>query len=304
MRNLSASVRQRLLNYSKAQQVEANLIFARFAAERFLYRLAQSPYAERFVLKGAMLLLVWFAEIVRSTRDVDLLGFGELSDDELRRIFGAICTQPVEPDGIRFREDTVTVTPIRGQDPYGGRRVTLVGELGTARLSVQVDVGIGDAVIPPAEWLEYPSLLDLPRPRLRAYRPETSVAEKLHAMILLDLANSRMKDFFDLWVLSERCSFDGEVLAAAVRATFSRRGSRIPEQTPMALTEAFARHPDKARQWSAFVNKGELRPAPKEFTQVIAQLGGFLDPVLESLRMNRSFTQHWPPGGSWQSVAE
>ena len=304
MRNLAASVRQRLLNYSKAQKVEANLIFARFAAERLLYRLAQSPYAERFVLKGAMLLLVWFAEIVRSTRDVDLLGFGELSDDELRRIFAAICTQPVEPDGIQFRADTVTVTPIRDQDPYGGRRVMLVGALGTAQLSVQVDVGVGDAVIPPAEWLEYPSLLDLPRPRLRAYQPETSLAEKFHAMVLLDLPNSRMKDFFDLWVLSERCSFDGEVLAAAVRATFSRRGSCIPEQTPVALTEEFARHADKERQWRAFVSKGELRPAPQAFAQVIAQLGVFLGPVLESLRMNKPFSRHWPPGGPWQSAAE
>jgi hypothetical protein len=247
-----------------------------------------------------MLLLVWFAETVRPTRDVDLLGFGELSDNELQRIFVQICAQQVEADGMHFRGDTVIITPIRDQDPYGGRRVALTGELGTARLPVQVDVGMGDVVTPPAEWLEYPSLLNLPRPRLRAYQPETSLAEKLHAMVLLDLQNSRMKDFFDLWLLSERFAFDGEVVATAVHATFSRRGSSIPAQTPTALTEDFARHPDKERQWTAFISKGELSAAPKEFTRVIEQLKGFLTPVLESLRTGIPFARHWPAGGPWQ----
>lgn len=301
MKDLPASIRQRLLSYSKAQEVDTHLVFTRFAAERFLYRLAQSPYSERFVLKGAMLLLVWFAETVRPTRDVDLLGFGSLSDDELEHIFAEVCAQPVEPDGMQFGAETIAITPIREQGRYGGRRVTLIGELSTARLHVQIDVGVGDKITPPAEWLEYPSLLDLPRPRLRAYRPETSLAEKLHAMVVLDLQNSRMKDFYDLWMLSERNAFRGEQLAAAVHATFSRRGSSIPTQTPTALTDEFARHPDKERQWQAFISKVASPFVPEDLVPVIAQLGAFLEPVLESLRMNIPFAKLWPPGGPWQS---
>lgn len=208
--NLSASVRQRLLNQSKAQGIDPNALLTRFGVERFLCRIARSPYADRFVLKGALLLEVWLDEPARPTRDLDLLGFGDLSAETLRRMFAAICDQPVEPDGVRFFADSVSVRAIREQDEYGGQRVTLRGELGTARLHVHVDVGIGDALTPPAEWIDYPALLDFPRPHLRAYRPETTIAEKLHAMVTLDVDNNRMKDFFDLCRLAESRRFDGD----------------------------------------------------------------------------------------------
>lgn len=165
------------------------------SVERFLYRLSRSAYAERFVLKGALLLLVWLGETLRPTRDADLLGFGELSDDTLRDIFREVCTVEVEPDAVSLLPDTVEVQAIREEDAYGGRRITLQGRLGTARLRVQVDIGVGDVVNPEPQWLEYPSLLGLPRPRLRAYPREALVAEKLHAMVVLGMRNSRMKDF-------------------------------------------------------------------------------------------------------------
>jgi hypothetical protein len=187
--NLAASIHQRLLNHAKAQEVDFNLLLTRFAIERFLYRLAASPFNERFILKGAMLLQMWLPEIGRPTRDLDLLGFGDLSSDHLRQVLAAICVQPAPDDGVNFVPDSVTVQAIREQDEYGGQRATFGGYLGQARLHVQVDVGIGDRLTPPAEWIEYPSLLDLPRPRLRAYRPETTIAEKLHAMVVLDLQN-------------------------------------------------------------------------------------------------------------------
>jgi hypothetical protein len=175
---LARSVQTRLVAHAKAIGADPNLVLARFATERLLYRLSRSPYAERFVLKGALLLLAWFGETLRSTRDADLLGFGDLSDAALTRVFQDVCAQPVAQDGLLFPADSIRVSAIRLEDPYGGRRVTLQGELGRARLRVQVDVGMGDIVVPAPEWLEYPSLLGLPRPRLRAYRREPVVAEK------------------------------------------------------------------------------------------------------------------------------
>lgn len=167
-------------------------------------------------------MLVWFGETIRPTRDADLLGFGDLSDEALANIFQDICAVEVEPDAMTYLKDSIRVSAIRPEDTYGGKRVTLGAQLGSARLRVQVDVGIGDAVLPPPEWLDYPSLLELPRPRLRAYRPETVIAEKFHAMVVLGAKNSRMRDFFDVYILATLQSFDGEPLARALRATFVR----------------------------------------------------------------------------------
>lgn len=297
--NLSASVRQRLLNQSKAQGIDPNALLTRYGVERFLYRIARSPYADQFVLKGALLLDVWLEEAARPTRDLDLLGFGDLSAETLRGMFTTICDQPVEPDGVRFFADSVSVRAIRDQDEYGGQRVTLRGELGTARLHVQVDVGIGDALTPPAEWIDYPVLLDLPRPHLRAYCPETTIAEKLHAMVTLDVDNSRMKDFFDLYRLAETRRFDGEMLSAAVRDTFARRGTAVPAVRPVALTAAFALHPGKRAQWSAFLKRGRLRNAPEALEPVIETIAGFLGPVLDALQEQQRFALVWRPKGPW-----
>ncbi|MEW6047798.1 MAG: nucleotidyl transferase AbiEii/AbiGii toxin family protein [Bacillota bacterium] len=174
---LAQSVHTRLIRHAHPLGVDPNLILIRFATERLLYRLSRSPYAERFVLKGALLLLMWLGETIRPTRDADLLGFGNLSDEALAAIFAEICATNVEPDGMTFDASTIRVAAIRPEDAYGGRRVTLLARLGSARIRVQVDVGIGDAAVPAPEWCDYPSLLDLPRPRLRAYRPETVIAD-------------------------------------------------------------------------------------------------------------------------------
>jgi hypothetical protein len=298
--DLAASVRQRLLNRSKALDLDFNLLLARYAIERFLYRLAQSPYADRFVLKGAMLLQIWLPEAGRPTRDLDLLGFGDMTPDRLRRILAAVCDQPVAADGCRFLADSVVVAAIRSQDEYGGQRVTLEGRLGNARLHVQVDVGAGDRLTPPAEWIEYPTLLDLPKPRLRAYRMETTIAEKVHAMVVLDLQNSRMKDFFDIWRLAQCCGFAGETLAEAVHDTFERRRTAIPLGPATALTTAFGQNPDKARQWKAFLAKSRMVSVTEDFETVVRSNAGFLGPVLDAARAAAIFQMTWPPGGPWQ----
>jgi hypothetical protein len=229
---IARSVQARLARHAKRIGVDPNLVLTRYAVERFLYRLSRSAHAERFVLKGALLLLVWLGETLRPTRDADLLGFGELPDDTLVTIFREVCAVEVEPDAATFLPDSVRVAPIREEDAYGGRRVTLQARVGAARLTVQVDIGIGDAVTPAPQWLEYPSLLDLPRPRLRAYPRETVLAEKLHAMVLLGARNSRMKDYFDVRALLREEETDAEQLAQAIAATFARRRTAVPEGIP------------------------------------------------------------------------
>jgi predicted nucleotidyltransferase component of viral defense system len=255
---LARSVQVRLARHAKAIGVDPNLVLTRYAVERFLYRLSRSAHAEKFVLKGALLLLVWLGETLRPTRDADLLGFGELSDDALVTIFREVCTVEVEPDAATFLPNTVRVAPIREEDAYGGRRVKVQGRVGAARLTVQVDVGIGDVVTPAPQWLEYPSLLDLPRPRLRAYPRETVLAEKLHAMVLLGTRTSRMKDYFDVRALLREEEMDTGVLARAIAATFRRRRTDLPEGIPAALGDEFASDAAKQAQWRAFLRKNRI----------------------------------------------
>jgi predicted nucleotidyltransferase component of viral defense system len=279
---LAHSVQVRLAQHAKAIGVDPNLVLTRYAVERFLYRLSRSPHAERFVLKGALLLLVWLGETLRPTRDADLLGFGELSDDALRQIVRDICSIAVEPDAVTFLADTVDVQPIREEDAYGGRRVVLEARLGPARLRIQVDVGIGDAVTPGPQWLEYPSLLDLPSPRLHAYPRETVVAEKVHAMVLLGLRNSRMKDYFDVHALLREQAMDASQLAQAIASTFERRRTEIPPGVPTGLSDAFSADAGRQAQWRAFLAKNRLQgPGLAELVNAICER---LVPVLEQAR--------------------
>lgn len=299
---IAQSVQTRLARHAKAGGMDPNLVFARYAVERFLYRLSRSPHAERFVLKGALLMLAWLGETIRPTRDADLLGFGELSEQSLARIFTEVCAVQVEPDGMHYLPSSVRVAAIRREDAYGGMRVTLQARLGAARLRVQVDVGIGDAVTPEPVWLDYPGLLDFPRLRMRAYRPETAIAEKLHAMVVLGAVNSRMRDFFDVYVLSERECFDGRPLADAVRATFERRRTAIPAGLPLALTPEFAAMREKQAQWHGFLRKNGLSSAPADLGQAIERLAMFLESIIAAARRDAPLALDWPAGGPWKRV--
>ncbi len=294
---LARSVQTRLVRHAKEIGVDPNLVLTRYALERFLYRLSCSPYADRFVLKGALLILGWLGESLRPTRDADLLGFGDVTEASLTSLFSSIATLEVAPDGMRYDPTSIRVRPIRPEDEYGGMRVTLIGRLGSARLRLQLDVGIGDAVKPEPQWLEYPSLLDLPRPRLRCYQPETAIAEKVHAMVVLGSRNSRMRDFFDVFMLSRNRVFEGRTLAEAIEATFGRRKTEIPDATPVALTSDFSRSREKQVQWGAYLRKNGL--AAEDFPRVVVGLAHFIAPVLKALRARRPFVPTWPPGGPW-----
>lgn len=271
----------------------------RYATERLLYRLSRSPHADRFILKGGILLLAWLGETIRPTRDLDLLGFGELDDRSLARMFAEVCEIQVESDGIEFDAGSIRVEAIRPEDAYGGQRLNLIAHLGPARVRVQVDVGIGDSVVPNPEWLEYPSLLGFPRPRLRAYRMETSIAEKVHAMVVLGTKNSRMRDFFDVHALSIRTGFSGDTLVQAIRATFARRGTVLPPDAPIALTREFSQLEGKEAQWAGFLRRNRLTAAPQDLGVVIDALAAFLSPVLAAARRGESFGETWAAGGPW-----
>ena len=260
--NRSASVRARLLNVAKAQGVDFNQVLVRFALERILYRLAQSQHAERFLLKGALLFTLWYDMPHRATRDADLLGFGASDLDAVAETFREIAAVAVD-DGIVFDPTSVTVEEIRKDAGYGGVRVILGGDVARARCKTQLDVGFGDAVTPSPVDSVYPVLLDdLPAPRLRTYPTNTVIAEKLHAIALLGITNSRLKDYFDLSVLVQRETLDAKVLAQAIRATFERRGMAIPDVLPVGLSDEFAHDASRQSLWQTFLRKNDLAAEP------------------------------------------
>lgn len=298
-RNTAASVRQRLLNRARTDGADFQRVLMRFGAERLLYRLSQSEHRDTFILKGALLFAVWLAESHRSTKDLDLLGGGDPAVGSLIDIFRSLCAVPVEPDGLTFLPESVSGAEIREEQEYGGIRITLRALLGSAHIPLQVDIGFGDAVTPAPDKIQFPTLLDLPAPRLRVYPRETVVAEKLQAMISLGLDNSRMKDFFDLWTLARHFSFDGMTLAAAIAATFQRRRTPLPAGTPVALTETFSGDSSKNAQWRAFVKRSLTTPDAPSLPEVVSLVGQFLLPVLEASREGHHVTMIWVPGGPW-----
>jgi predicted nucleotidyltransferase component of viral defense system len=297
-KNISTSVRARLLRRARECGEDFQYLLTRYANERLLYRLARSHHGSNFVLKGAALFTLWTGAPHRATRDLDLLGFGDPSEVHIRRVFTDVLALEVEDDGVCFDADSLTVGPIRQEQQYGGVRAVLGAELSGARARLQVDIGFGDAITPEAMVVEFPTLLDFPAPRLRAYPRETVVAEKVEAMVQLGLANSRMKDFYDLAVLSRMFAFDGEALVPAIRATFSRRGTPLPAGLPVALTAEFADDRIKNTQWAAFCRKSGA-PSAGDLPAAMAAVSLFVAPPLSAASSPSRFLRRWPPGGPW-----
>lgn len=289
----SASVLARLLNRSRSTGENYNLLLSRFAIERLLYRLSVSPHAGSFVLKGALLFALWYETPHRPTKDADLLGFGADDADALRSTFTAVCAIEAE-DGVRYDTANMRIAPIREDNVYGGMRLNIPAYIGSARLPVQVDIGFGDAITPAPETVTYPTLLDdLAAPSLRAYPVYTVIAEKLHAMVVLGMNNSRMKDFFDLAVIARTSELDGSTLLDALRATFKRRGTPMPASTPIALTKEFAADPVKDKQWRAFVSKAGLQADSLE--NVLGALDALLRPPIGAAAGGSRFDSKWSP---------
>jgi hypothetical protein len=301
-KDTAASVRQRLLNLSRRSGEDFQRLLTRYAMERLLDRLSRSEHAPQFVLKGALLFALWTGEFHRPTRDIDLLGFGDSSAEGLAEVFRSLCAAEAADDGLVFSAATVSVEPIREDQEYGGQRVKLETRLGRARIDLQVDVGFGDAITPQAESVEYPTLLGMESPRLRAYPRETVVAEKLEALVKLGMANSRMKDFFDLAVLGRSFAFSGPVLRDAIVATFRRRGTALPTELPVALSDSFAKDGAKRTQWKAFVNRNGLEGRLGDLGQVVGELAEFLGPPLIVAAKGEGYEWRWDPAGPWRRV--
>jgi len=297
--NVAASVRQRLLNIIHETGDDANLVWTRYATERLLYRLSVSEYANDFILKGAMLFMAWTGESYRPTVDMDFLGYCENSSERLAEVFRDVCAVKVAPDGLEFDPNSVKAAPIREEGKYQGQRIKLIAFLSKARIPIQVDVGFGDVITPKARIISYPTILDLPAPRIRTCPRETVVAEKLQAMVVLGIANSRLKDFYDLYVLAREFDFDGAILTRAIQATFRRRNTEIPHETPLALTEEFGRDEAKSVQWKGFVRKSGLEQGVPEFLDVLSHLREFLRPRRKAASRAAPIPKSWSAGGSW-----
>jgi len=302
LRNLAASIHQRLLNLAHERSDELQLLLTQFALERLLYRLSRSAYRDTLVLKGAMLFHVWADRLHRPTRDLDFLGYGDNNIARFEALLRELCVVAVEDDGLLFLADTVRGNLIKEGEEYEGLRLQLQARLGAARIPIQIDIGFGDVVTPAATEGEYPVLLSLPAPVLRMYSKESVIAEKFEAMVKRGLANSRMKDFYDVWVLSRTYPFQAPTLSQAIIATFNRRRTEIPNGVPLALSAQFAADPGKQAQWQAFLRRGRFAETPLKLTTIVSDLAAFLVPLIARPHPAGTPVQLWQAGGPWTAT--
>ena len=295
----AASVRQRLLNLAHERHEDFDYVLRQYVMQRLLYRLGCSQYANQFLLKGALLFQVWNADFHRPTRDIDLLCFGDNDVSHLVDVFRQIVYRN-ESDGLLFDVESVRGIAIKEDADYAGVRLTGFANLAKARIPFQVDIGFGDAVIPAAEEAELPSFLDLPAPRLKIYPVYTVIAEKFQAMVMLGLANSRMKDFYDIRVIEQTMSLDGSLLSQSVKATFERRKTVISTDPLYIFSGGFKQDGGKHTQWKAFLNKNNLK-SESEFSEVVDDVQRLLEPVYQSIAEQRPFILQWlPDDAQWK----
>ncbi|MBN1292052.1 MAG: nucleotidyl transferase AbiEii/AbiGii toxin family protein [Candidatus Latescibacteria bacterium] len=295
-RNLSASVRQRLLNRARSDLRPFNELLQYYAIERFLYRLSQSPYADKFILKGGLLMRVWRSPEIRPTMDIDMLGIINNEESDVISKIQEIVTIDVEPDGLDFDPDSIRAEKIIENADYEGVRILLNGFMGTAKVSLQIDIGFGDAVFPRSEKMDLPAILNFPIPCLQCYSRESVIAEKFEIMVKLGELNSRMKDFYDIWMLSQYYNFEGTTLVEAIRLTFERRKTSLPD-TIIIFTEDFIIQ--KQTQWIAFLKRLKQSHAPDSLSSLTEMMHNFLSPLISSLSHGTSFPMNWIAPGPW-----
>ena len=294
--NVAASVHQRLLNRARNDQRPFSEILQYFAMERFLFRLSNSAYADRFILKGALMLRVWQSPEFRPTMDIDMLGRTNNAEADIVAQIKDIMAVAVEDDGIVFYPDSIEVDGITQDAEYEGLRVRFLGSLTTARIRMQVDIGFGDVVYPSPIKSTFPTILDYPAPRLLCYSRESAIAEKLETMVKRGELNSRMKDFYDIWLLSRQFNFEGGILAEAIRLTFAQRGTVLPAEIE-SFTEPMVEA--KQIQWSAFQKKLQQDQVPHSFLDIAVALKSFLAPVVSSISQGSPHPEVWDAPGPW-----
>lgn len=304
VKNLPASVKARLANVAREQRENFQELLSRFGRERLLYRLSVSEYKERFILKGALLFSYWTGAPHRPTRDMDLLGYGNPDIALLEKMFREVCAIQVQPDGLVFQSDSVNGERIKDEEKYEGVRLHLTALLEKSRIPLQIDVGFEDRVVPAPEEIDFPTLLDFPAPHLRSYTRESMVAEKFEAMVKLGMLNTRMKDFFDVWTVSQEFAFDGPTISRAIKTTFETRGTAIPNKAPLALSPEFYQDREKNAQWKAFLNKAKLNAEGKSLAEIAEALRAYLVPVSDTVARDEIFKRNWKPSGPWVVVAK
>jgi predicted nucleotidyltransferase component of viral defense system len=300
-RNLAASVRARLLTLAQEKGEDYQRILGKYAVERFLFRLGRSEHRDRFILKGAMLFTLWMGEMHRPTKDLDLLGWGSSALEEVEKTVREICAVE-EDDGLAFDGASVAGERIKEDDEYEGVRVKLSATLAGARIPMQIDIGFGDAVYPEPEFASFPTLLSMEAPRIRAYPREATIAEKFNAMVALDIRNTRMKDFYDIWFMATTWEFDMEPLRTAIFASFERRGITVPKETPFALTDEFLSDAQKKQQWKAFASRLNPGSTVPQLDEVGTVLRAFLMPCIVADAHSKSHFVHWTPDSHWKAA--
>ncbi|MBT3321347.1 MAG: nucleotidyl transferase AbiEii/AbiGii toxin family protein [Anaerolineae bacterium] len=296
-KNSSASIHNRLLNKARASERPFNDLLQYYAIERFLYRLSQSSYKDKFILKGALAFFIWGIPLRRSTRDIDLLGFTSNEIENIIKIAQEICEVQVAPDGIYFDTETIKGALIKEDADYEGVRLQFLGYLGKARIKMQIDIGFSDKVFPKAVLSEYPTLLSLPAPQLHNYSQESVIAEKFQAMVYLGKINSRMKDFYDIWFLTHHFDFDGKILQEAISQTFEHRSTEISKEPHIVFSKDFIEA--KQRQWESFLKRSRIESPPVDFQEVIQRLDIFLTPITNTIAEEKIFFLYWRKG-DWQ----
>jgi hypothetical protein len=293
--DMAASVRARLLTRAKEHGEDFQLTLVRYAVERFLYRLGKSAHRDAFVLKGAMLFALWSEQPFRATGDLDLLGLGSVGERRVKAMVEELAALEVDSDGVTFDTSQLRIEKMNIQEEYKGVRLAFLARIGNVRIPMKIDIGFGDVVTPAPVDLNYPTMLDLPAPSVRAYPVETVIAEKFQAMVELGIRNSRMKDFFDLWAIALMLEVDGAALAAAIKATFARRNTEPPRTRPLALTAEFADDPSKRTQWSAFVRRMTTTLTPIALRDTVEVVAALVMPAATGDAAGKS----WRPGGPW-----
>ncbi|MBN1982489.1 MAG: nucleotidyl transferase AbiEii/AbiGii toxin family protein [Chitinivibrionales bacterium] len=299
MKDISASVRARLLNLSKSTMRDFQELTIRYAVERFLARLAQSKYRDEFILKGAMLYIPWKLEDTRTTMDLDLLGFGNPDLENMKSVFQSICTTKIEDDGLTFIKDSITVNQIREESVYDGVRVIIQVKLGTMSIRLQVDVGFGDKVVPAPLNAEFPAIFAEQGPIIRLYSPETVIAEKFNAMVVLGMANSRMKDYYDIWILSRSFCFDSDTLGEAILQTFHKRQTVLPKIEPLGLSDDFVSNASKQTQWTGFIRKQKRLELTPQLAEIVKQIKVFILPIVAEIHTESPTIKKWNFEQGW-----
>ncbi len=289
----AASIRQKLRNLAREREEDFDYVLRQYVMQRLLYRLSCSEYSEQFLLKGALLFWVWNENFHRPTRDIDLLNFGDNDVPHIESVFHQIVSQGKD-DGLEFDAASVSGIEIKEDADYSGVRITGFANLKNARIPFQVDIGYGDAVVPAAEEVKLPVYLDLPAPQLRAYPVYAVIAEKFQAMVILGIANSRMKDFYDIRVIAQSMILDGDILAQAMKATFETRKTTISTKTLILFSDEFKQNTGKSIQWNAFLNKNNITDEA-DFSDVVIEIQQFIEPIYQAISKNQLFTMQWLP---------